>query len=90
MPKNFEGFDLKESKVEALFDGLVNKNGYKYMQCCNLKLISYIKHVDGFSSENMVFKHFNLCWLIFYLFLDITMSYFMSPHVNFILVTTSL
>jgi hypothetical protein len=25
--------DLEESKVEALFGELVNKNGYKYMQC---------------------------------------------------------
>jgi hypothetical protein len=32
VPKNFEGYEsLKESEVEDLFGGLVNKNGYKYM-----------------------------------------------------------
>jgi hypothetical protein len=37
--------DLKESKVEALFGGLVNKNGYKYMQCGDLELIARIKNL---------------------------------------------
>jgi hypothetical protein len=37
--------DLKELKVEAFFGGLVNKNGYKYMQCGNLELIALIENL---------------------------------------------
>jgi hypothetical protein len=37
--------DLKELEVEALFGGLVNKNGYKYMQCGDHELIVRIKNL---------------------------------------------
>jgi len=44
--ENFEGSkSLKELEVEALFGGLVNKNGYKYMQCGNPRLIACIKNL---------------------------------------------
>jgi hypothetical protein len=49
VPENFEGFEsLKESKVETLFGGLINKNGYKYMQCGNPGLITCIKNLGWF------------------------------------------
>ncbi len=35
--------DLKESKVEV-FGGLINKNGYKYVQCGNPELIACIEN----------------------------------------------
>lgn len=37
--------DLEESKVEVVFGGLVNKNGYKYMQCGNPELIACIENL---------------------------------------------
>jgi hypothetical protein len=37
--------DLEESKVETLFGELGNKNGYKYMQCGDPKLIAPIKNM---------------------------------------------
>jgi hypothetical protein len=37
--------DLKDSEVETFFDLLVNKNGYKYMECGDLKLIVFIKNL---------------------------------------------
>jgi hypothetical protein len=37
--------DLEESKVEALFGVLVNKNGYKYMECGDLELITLMKNL---------------------------------------------
>jgi hypothetical protein len=36
---------LKDSEVEALFGGLVNKTGYKYMQCGDLELIAHIENL---------------------------------------------
>jgi hypothetical protein len=32
-------------EVEAFFSGLLNKNGYKYMQCGDLELIARIKNL---------------------------------------------
>jgi hypothetical protein len=37
--------DLEQLEVEAFFNGLVNKNGYKYMQCGDLELIARIKNL---------------------------------------------
>jgi hypothetical protein len=37
--------DLKDSEVEAFFGELVNKNGYKCMQCGNLELITCMKNL---------------------------------------------
>jgi hypothetical protein len=37
--------DLKESEVEKNFDPLLNKNGYKYMECGDPKLIGLIKNL---------------------------------------------
>jgi hypothetical protein len=41
VPKN-----LKESEVETFFIPLVNKNGYKYMECGDPKLIALIKNLQ--------------------------------------------
>jgi hypothetical protein len=37
--------DLEEFKVKTFFTPLVNKNGYKYMECGDLMLIALIKNL---------------------------------------------
>jgi hypothetical protein len=37
--------DLQDSNVEGIFGVAINKNGYKYMDCDNLELITHIENL---------------------------------------------
>jgi hypothetical protein len=52
--------NIKKSKVEALFGGLVNKNGYKYMQCGDLELIVCILHLNTWLSNHCHDQRYSL------------------------------